>query len=63
MQFTLFAEIRRIQQNDLPGGRSSGAKVYPDYYFCKRNLRKYKKVYSKIAMGYYAPPVLKCDQK
>ena len=31
-----------------------------DYYFCKNNLLKYKKVVSNIAMGYYDPPILMC---
>lgn len=31
-----------------------------DYYFCKNNLVKYKKVVTSIAMGYYDPPKLKC---
>jgi len=32
-----------------------------DYYFCKSNLRIYKKVYSKIAIGWYEPPQLNCE--
>jgi hypothetical protein len=31
-----------------------------DYYFCKNNLSKYKKVITNKAMGYYKPPKLKC---
>lgn len=31
-----------------------------DYYFCKNNLLKYKKVTTKIAMGYYDIPKLEC---
>jgi len=31
-----------------------------DYYFCKNNLVKYKKVITNKAMGWYKPPRLKC---
>jgi hypothetical protein len=31
-----------------------------DYYFCKGNLKKYRKVYTSIAMGWYDPPKLYC---
>jgi hypothetical protein len=34
-----------------------------DYYFCKSDLKKYKKVYSSIAIGWYDPPVLECARK
>lgn len=34
-----------------------------DYYFCKNNLLKYKKVTTKIAMGWYRYPKLKCNCK
>jgi hypothetical protein len=30
------------------------------YYFCRNNLLKYKKVRTRIAMGYYEPPKLDC---
>ncbi|WKN43948.1 hypothetical protein [Tunicatimonas pelagia] len=33
-----------------------------DYYFCKNNLLKYKKVRTREAMGYYDPPALNCEQ-
>ena len=32
-----------------------------DYYFCKDNLRNYKKVVTGHAMGWYVPPKLKCN--
>jgi hypothetical protein len=32
-----------------------------NYFFCKNNLKKYKKVYTSIAMGWYTPPEIKCD--
>ncbi|MEA4968039.1 MAG: hypothetical protein VB048_07995 [Bacteroidaceae bacterium] len=31
-----------------------------DYYFCKNNLSKYKRVITNIGFGYYNPPKLKC---
>ena len=31
-----------------------------DYYFCKNDLSKYKKVINNIGLGYYKPPKLKC---
>jgi uncharacterized protein YcfL len=34
-----------------------------DYYFCKNNLLKYKKVRGTIAMGWYEPPRLKCKRE
>ena len=37
------------------------SKKASDYYFCKCNLLKYKRVCSSIAMGYYKPPELKCS--
>lgn len=30
-----------------------------DYYFCKNNPSKYKRVVTNIAFGYYEPPILK----
>lgn len=32
-----------------------------DYYFCKRDLSKYKKVTTNMANGLYEPPKLKCE--
>ena len=32
-----------------------------DYFFCKNNFLKYKKVKTSIGLGYYKAPVLKCD--
>lgn len=33
-----------------------------DYYFCKNNLVKYKKIITNKAIGYYKPPTLKCSK-
>lgn len=32
-----------------------------DYFFCKNNFLKYKKVKTSIGLGYYKAPELKCD--
>lgn len=32
-----------------------------NYYFCKNNLSKYKRLITNIGMGYYKPPKLKCN--
>jgi len=34
-----------------------------DYYFCKTNYLKYKKVKSTISVGYYKLPNLNCDKR
>jgi hypothetical protein len=31
------------------------------FYFCKSNLKKFKKVYTRTAMGWYEPPKNVCD--
>jgi hypothetical protein len=31
-----------------------------DYFFCKSDLKNYKKVYTSIAVGWYDPPILNC---
>lgn len=33
-----------------------------DYYICKNNVDKYKKVLTNIAYGYYEPPNLNCSE-
>lgn len=33
-----------------------------DYYFCKSDLKKYKKVSTNMAIGWYEPPKLECSQ-
>lgn len=40
-------------------GRYSEGAVH--YYFCKTNYLKYKKVNSKVSIGYYKPPSLNCN--
>ena len=34
-----------------------------DYYFCKNDLSIYKRVVTRIAMGWYDPPKLNCNKK
>ncbi len=38
------------------------AKKAVDYYFCRNNLLKYKKVTTRIAIGWYEPPKLRCKK-
>lgn len=45
-----------------PEIRIDDAKKGMDYYFCKNNLTKYKKVKTSVAMGWYEPPTLKCHE-
>ena len=33
-----------------------------DYYFCKNDLSKYKRVVTNIGLGYYNPPELNCNK-
>ncbi|MFN3757507.1 MAG: hypothetical protein ACK4RM_11180 [Flavobacterium sp.] len=44
----------------IPDGIGESSEGGVHYYFCKSNLLKYKKVKSKIAIGYYEPPKLNC---
>ncbi len=37
------------------------AKKGTDYYFCKKNLKKYKKITTNIATGYYEVPKINCE--
>ncbi|MCQ2119425.1 MAG: hypothetical protein MJY84_05850 [Bacteroidales bacterium] len=34
-----------------------------DYYFCKNNLSKHRKVITNIGIGYYEPPKINCKEK
>jgi hypothetical protein len=46
----------------LPEYSVDDSKKAVDYYFCKNNLLKYKKVTTSITMGYYDMPKLECDR-
>jgi hypothetical protein len=46
----------------IPGTSSSidDSKKGADYYFCKRNLLKYKRIITRTAMGWYEAPSINC---
>jgi hypothetical protein len=44
----------------IPDRIINDAKKGADYYFCKSDLSKYKKVITNKAIGHYKPPKLKC---
>ena len=44
----------------LPPTENDDAKKGVDYYFCKSNLKRYKRVYTRIAMGWYIAPNMNC---
>jgi hypothetical protein len=44
----------------IPGGTINHAKKGANYYFCRSDLSKYRKVVTDKAIGYYKPPKLKC---
>lgn len=44
----------------LPVRVTDDSKKALDYYFCKSNLKNYKRIYTKIAMGWYDFPKLNC---
>jgi hypothetical protein len=45
----------------IPTRLTGDSKKAVDYYFCKCNLKEYKKVTTTLAMGYYKPPKLECS--
>ncbi len=44
----------------IPPYHIDDAKKAEDYYFCKRNIKKFKKVRTNMAMGHYPIPRLNC---
>ena len=44
----------------IPERLFNDAKKVADYYFCKNNFHKFKRVITTKAIGYYEPPKLKC---
>jgi len=44
----------------IPSMGVDHSKKSHDYYFCKKDLLKYKKVKTRIAFGDYEPPKLQC---
>ena len=47
----------------IPDSTIEDSKQGVDYYFCKCDLSRYKKVKISIAVGYYEPPTLSCEKK
>ena len=47
----------------IPDMMIDDSKKSADYYFCKSNLKKYKKVTNSIAIGWYDSPRLNCSSK
>jgi len=47
----------------IPPYSNNDRKEAADYYFCKGNFRKYKKIHSSIAMSRRAPPKFVCNFK
>ena len=52
-----------ILQRDciIPDFSSNDSQKGADYYFCKNDLSKYKRIITKVGLGYYQPPKLKCE--
>lgn len=70
---TLSEDIVKVlsRYNQIDSTFVNEEQAYPDfvidesikgahYYFCKNNLAKFKRVITNKAMGWYAPPKLKC---
>ena len=45
----------------FPDNPINDSKKGADYYFCKNDLSKYKRVVTNIGLGYYKPPKIKCN--
>lgn len=45
----------------IPEFSTNDSQKGADYYFCKNDLSKYKRVITNKAIGYYDPPKLKCN--
>jgi hypothetical protein len=50
-----------ITNDYLFDGGVYDAKKGVDYYFCRKDLSKYKRVTSKLAIGYYDAPYIDCN--
>lgn len=46
----------------IPDFSIDDSKKGADYYFCKNDLSKYKRVITNVGIGYYKPPKLKCSK-
>lgn len=47
----------------IPEYTIDDSKKGANYYFCKNDLSKYKRIITNIGIGYYKPPKLKCKNK
>ena len=45
----------------FPDHTTDDSQKSADYYFCKSDLSKYKRVITNVGLGYYKPPKLKCN--
>ena len=45
----------------VPSARIDDSQKAAHYYFCKGNSKRFKRVVTNIATGYYDPPKLKCN--
>ncbi|WP_455584677.1 hypothetical protein [Bacteroides sp.] len=60
---TILYKYNRLQTNlIIPEFSNDDNQKGVDYYFCKNNVSKYKRIITNIGMGYYEPPKLKCIQ-
>jgi hypothetical protein len=59
--FLSFNIAERINHISGPmGGYIDDAMKGADYYFCKSDPSKYKRVITGIATGWYKPPTIRC---
>ena len=54
-------DTTKYQNNFIPDVNSRYSKGAVHYYFCKTDYMKYKKINSKISIGYYKAPNLNCN--
>lgn len=60
--FDVLYKYDRISTINWPTWTIDDAKKGADYYFCKNNLRKYKRVVTRTARGWYDSPKLNCKK-
>lgn len=61
-QYKKYNILRIFRPDDvLPDFETDDAAKAVHYYFCKNDLRKYKRIISNIGVGYYDPPKLNCE--
>ena len=57
----IFRKYELIGKKELPMIKIDDLKKGVDYYFCRNNLKNYKKKISNIAIGYYDVPEIVCE--